>query len=230
MFRPAVLKYGVWEQVRMDHGKQFALVIFIQQVLSCYRLEERKQPFKKTRSTENNVAKRMWPEVNQRINYPVKREMNEIIETDNTGIFDIENQTFKFCVSWMMLHITKNAMDHFVKSWNCHRAPGPRGCILFEKMIRTKRMLEIPEHLVPNTPEAVSMFEARGGQLTHSANFEIDPLIQHGDLYESKLTLFQRNAPPPSELFLDVIHSNLESLRESLRLFYNITLNLANNL
>ena len=62
------------------------------------------------------------------------------------------------------------------------------------------------------------MFEARGGQLTRSANFGIDPLIQRVDLYESRLTLCQRNAPPPSD-----------SLRESLRLFYNITLNLANN-
>ena len=73
------------------------------------------------------------------------------------------------------------------------------------------------------------MFEEHGGQLTRSANFGIDPLIQQGGLYESRLTLFQRNAPPPSEIFLDVIHSNFESLRESLRLFYNITLNLANN-
>ena len=51
MFRPAVLKYGVSEQVRMDHGRELALVIFIQQVLSCYCLEGRKQPFKQTRST-----------------------------------------------------------------------------------------------------------------------------------------------------------------------------------
>ena len=102
-FRPAVLKY-VWEQVRMDHGTEFALVIFIQRVLSWYRLERRRQPFKQTRSTENNVAERVWPEVNQRINYLVKRAMNEIIETDNAAIFDIENHTFKFCASWMMLY------------------------------------------------------------------------------------------------------------------------------
>ena len=171
----------------------------------------------------------MWPEVNQRINYPVKIAMNEIIETDNTSIFDIENHTFKFFVSWMMLHLTKNAMDHFVNSWNCHRVPGPRRCIPFENMIRTKRMSKISEHLVPNTPEAVSMFETHGGQLTRSSNFAIDPLTQRGDLYESRLTLFQRNAPPPSEIFSDVIHGKFESLRESLRLFYNITLNLANN-
>ena len=64
VFRPAVLKYGVWEQVRMDHEREFALVIFIQQVLSCYRLDGRKQPFKQFRSMENNVAERMWPGVN----------------------------------------------------------------------------------------------------------------------------------------------------------------------
>ena len=48
----------------MDHGREFALVIFIQQVLSCYRLDGRKQPFKQFRSMENNVAERMWPGVN----------------------------------------------------------------------------------------------------------------------------------------------------------------------
>ena len=89
---------GSWERIRIIH---------IHPTGARYRLEGRKQPFKQTRSTENNVAERMWPEVNQRINYPVKRAMNEIIETDNAGIFDIENHTFKFCVSWMMLHITK---------------------------------------------------------------------------------------------------------------------------
>ena len=88
--------------------------------------------------------------------------MNEIMETDSTGIFDIENHTFKFCVSQMMHHITKNAMDHFVNSWNCHRVPDPRGYIPLENMIRIKRMSNIPEHLVPNTPEALSMFEAHG--------------------------------------------------------------------
>ena len=69
---------GSWERIRIIH---------IHPTGARYRLEGRKQPFKQTRSTENNVAERMWPEVNQRINYPVKRAMNEIIETDNTGIF-----------------------------------------------------------------------------------------------------------------------------------------------
>ena len=167
--------------------------------------------------------------------------MNEIIETDNTGIFDKKNYTFKFIESWMMLHIiivirngktydiTKNAMDYFVNSWNSHRVPGPRVCIPFENMIHTKMMSKIPEYLVLNSPEAISMFEAHRGQSTRSVNFGIDLLIQRRDLYESRLTLFHRNAPPQREIFSDVIHGNLESLRESLRLFHNITLNLGNN-
>ena len=96
---------------------------------------ERNQPFKQARSTENNDAKRMWPEVNQSINYPVKRGMSEITKIDNTGIFDVENHSFKFFVSWMMAHITKNTMNHFVNSWTCHRVPGLRGCIPFKNMI-----------------------------------------------------------------------------------------------
>ena len=41
LFRLAVLKYGVWEEVRMDHGREFALVIFIQEMLSLlFRAEK----------------------------------------------------------------------------------------------------------------------------------------------------------------------------------------------
>ena len=111
VFYPAVFgtsSYGSWARIRISH--------MIQQMLSCYCLERRKQPFKQTHSTEKNFAERMLPKVIQRTNYPVKRTMNEITETDNIGIFDIENHTFKFCVFWMMLHLTKNAMDHFENS------------------------------------------------------------------------------------------------------------------
>ena len=37
VFRQTLRKYGIWEQVRTDHGREFALVGFIQKVLSHYR-------------------------------------------------------------------------------------------------------------------------------------------------------------------------------------------------
>lgn len=78
LFFNTVLNSDVWEQVRIDHGVEFALAVFIQQVLSCYYFEEKAQ-FKQTRSTKNNVSEHMWPAVNQKNNCPVKRAINEII-------------------------------------------------------------------------------------------------------------------------------------------------------
>ena len=82
VFRPAILKYGIWDQVRMDHGREFCLVIFVQQVIAYLRADVRRAPFKQTTSTDNNVAERFWPEVNSRINYPIKRAMNAILHSE----------------------------------------------------------------------------------------------------------------------------------------------------
>ena len=57
-----------------------------------------------------------------------------------------------------------------------------------------------------------SIFEEHGGKSTRSASSGIDPLVQHGDLYESRLIIFHRKSPPASEIFVDLIHGNLDSL------------------
>ena len=53
-------------------------------------------PTKKTRSTKNYVVERFWPEVNMRINYPLKRAMNHIVENRD---LDISDEILKFCFS-----------------------------------------------------------------------------------------------------------------------------------
>ena len=87
VFRPALCRYGVWDQIRMDHGREFNLVIFVQQSLSVYRNDE------KRRSTKSYVAQRFWPEVNMRINYPLKRAMNHIVKNED---LDISDKILKF--------------------------------------------------------------------------------------------------------------------------------------
>ena len=62
----------------MYHGSKFCLGIFVQQI-AYLRDDVRRVTFKQTTSTENNVAERFWPEVNSRINYPIKRAMNAIL-------------------------------------------------------------------------------------------------------------------------------------------------------
>ena len=101
VFRQALRKYGIWEQVRTDHGREFTLVGFIQNVLSRYRLEGTSTAYKQTTSTENNVAERFWPEVNSRINYPIKRAKNALRNTiQDDDLFNLADTVFKYCVSW----------------------------------------------------------------------------------------------------------------------------------
>ena len=57
----------------MDHGQEFCLCLFVQELLKEYRFDKRRMPWRQTQSTQNYVAERMWPEINQRINYPIKR-------------------------------------------------------------------------------------------------------------------------------------------------------------
>ena len=82
--------------------------------------------YKQTTSTENNVDERFWPEVNSRINYPIKRAMNALWNTiQDDDLFNLADLVFKYCIYWVMLHVTKDAVDHFITSWNHHRDLGP---------------------------------------------------------------------------------------------------------
>ena len=93
VFRPAPCRYGIWNQIRMDHGREFNLALFMQQLLSVYRNDKSRESYKQRRSTINYVAERLWPKVNMRINYPLNRAMNHIVEN---GDLDISDEILKF--------------------------------------------------------------------------------------------------------------------------------------
>ena len=47
--RPILLQYGVWDQVRVDSGREFALTLFVQ---TCYRTNTERRPYLLTQSTQ----------------------------------------------------------------------------------------------------------------------------------------------------------------------------------
>ncbi|KAG7317705.1 hypothetical protein KOW79_018740 [Hemibagrus wyckioides] len=54
--RPAVITYGMWDQVRVDHGKEFYLTLFMQEMLSHHRFNQERLPYLQTSSTRNHTV------------------------------------------------------------------------------------------------------------------------------------------------------------------------------
>ena len=126
LHRPLLLQYGLFDQLRVDHGTEFCLCIFVQELLKNRRGDTSRTPWRQTTSTKNYRAERLWPEENARVNYPLKRALNLIKEQE---IFNMEDPLVSFAVSWVTLHVSKVGSENFVSSWNYHRIPGEFWCL-----------------------------------------------------------------------------------------------------
>ena len=88
----------------------------MQQIIAYLRANVRHAPFKQITSTDNNVAERFWPEVNIRVNYPIKRAMNAILHSEVNEIFNLGDPVMKYAVSWVMLYVSHDAIQHLLMS------------------------------------------------------------------------------------------------------------------
>ena len=48
-------QFGLWDQIRVDHGTEWALVLHVQSMLAEYRNDTTRQPYKQTSSRQVNV-------------------------------------------------------------------------------------------------------------------------------------------------------------------------------
>ena len=53
---------------------------------------------------QNHRIERIWPEVNQRVNYPIKGALVELVDA---GQLDIEDELAKYCVSNLGLELSE---------------------------------------------------------------------------------------------------------------------------
>ena len=133
----------------MDHGNEFVLCIFVQELLKDFRYSTSRRPWRQTASTDNYVIERFWPELNSRVNYPLKRCFSYLSEQYD---YELQDPILKYCISWVIMFIAADATATLINSWNHHRVPGPLGCVTVENMMTTRKNTVLS--YTPTTPQA----------------------------------------------------------------------------
>eukprot|EP00731_Ephydatia_muelleri_P029398 Em0020g1042a len=217
LFRPILVNYGLFDQIRVDHSKEWTLSLFVQESLAHLRHSVQKPPHRQTSSTLNHTVERCWPEVNNRVNYPIKSCLNQM---QDRGDFDLDSMTHKYCVSWVTLHVSTVGVRLFTGVWKCHNIPG-KG-IPNERMAnaRTRRL---PSEIIPDAHFATSQFVDMGGHLTLESHFGNDPLAGRNCLIAERNRQFHQQYPDLSMVFHAISNNNCNPFIESVKLYIHLT-------
>lgn len=224
LFRPLLLSEGLWDQVRVDHGTEFTLVNTAQLHLSPHRQSSQHQPVMQSVSRQNHRAERVWPEINQRVNYPVKRVLTDM---ENNEEIDMGNEVTKFCVSWITIHVMQDAIKTFIQSWNNHRIPGRGGGIPNVMALHNNRVTVLNPTSIPSTAEVLHLHEHDGLQLSRDYCYCQDPLNGHTRLQELRERDFFALFPDFRVIFEDVLHNDGHLFRRCILQFIQLTENFA---
>ena len=220
LFHPILQHYGLWDQVRMDHGTEFVLVTTVQQHLAPLRDRQHHHPALQTTSRQNHRAERLWVEVNRRLNYPMKAIL---VEMEGSEEIIMTNDITKFCVSWVTINVILCGVEKFISSWNAHRIPGSNGGIpnvLARIMDHTTRLPPGTIHTVEN---AVSLHTDGGGRLTPEGYFGVDPIQSFPQLQSLRERDFQHLYPSLEAVFENVVIDNGELFKQAIHSFITLT-------
>ncbi|XP_060755373.1 uncharacterized protein LOC132866575 [Neoarius graeffei] len=210
VFRPAVLANGMWDQVRLDHGKEFYLTLFIQELLSSHRYNQETRPYIQTPSTRNQIVEQIWPEINNCVNYPLKTALLQLVDQE---VLDMDDSLVRYCVSCLTGQLCQIGLTRVVESWNAHRIPG-KG--IPNDLAGSGCPKKIPQELLPHSVEAAELYRQQlGSSLTPQSTFGVDPFLteQEKVLSESQ---FADKYPDISELLSRAVNNDFEPYKEAL--------------
>ena len=106
------------DQVRVDHGTEFCLILAVQNHLASLRTRHDHPAYMQTISTNNHRVERLWPEINRRVNYPIKEIL---VNMEASSLINMQDETIKFCVSWTTIQVASVGLIQFIQAWNSHR-------------------------------------------------------------------------------------------------------------
>lgn len=111
----------MWDQLRVDHGREWYLMLFVQEQLAHLRRNTNRAPHLQTSSKMNHCVERLWVEFNGRVNYPLKECLISMEERRDIEI-DCPHQ--KFLISWFTIRVSNVGSTLAVQAWNEHPIPG----------------------------------------------------------------------------------------------------------
>lgn len=72
---------------------------------------------------QNLPAERKWPEVNQRVVYPIK---DVLVRMENALMINLFDPVVQFCVSFVTMNVAEIGLKRVVASWNSHSIEGEK--------------------------------------------------------------------------------------------------------
>ncbi len=108
MYRELMLKFGIWDQIRTDHGREFFLMHFVQDKLKDFRFNTQRTPFVQTSSRQNRVIERVWHEINQRVIYRLKKILVELFQM---SMIDTDIPIDKFVIGYCVRKLVTIGVD-----------------------------------------------------------------------------------------------------------------------
>ncbi|KAK3734430.1 hypothetical protein QZH41_019756, partial [Actinostola sp. cb2023] len=92
-------------------------MLFVQNMLRHLRQNQACEPYVQTRSRQNLPAERKWPEVNQRVLYPIKETL---VRMENSLLKNRLDPVEQFCISFITMNVVDVGLQRVLASWNSH--------------------------------------------------------------------------------------------------------------
>ena len=181
------------------------------------------------------TVERVWPQVNARVNYPLKRILYALQESNT---INMSCPITKFCVSFVVIKSAAVGMNRFVSAWNSHFIAGnyfnkSYNFILAYLKIGKGIPIELSHFSgtvsvtnsdIPTTDIAVQDYEQnQGGPLVHFSSFGDDPLKERLDLVTLRDQHFANTVGTYDAIFNDVVSGEGDHLCLAITVFDSLT-------
>jgi len=94
-------------------------------------------------------------------------------------------------------------------------------------MIQNNQAKTIEPSIIPDTDDAVQMYESHGGHITLFSDFGKDPLSERRDLLNLREEKFFERYPRFDEIFHTVVNNNRTLFHDGLLYFIDVSMQLA---